>query len=532
MKDQYNIKINPHKLDTNSIEKHMDFEAVLEKFNSQLHVETESPKYGRLKYLYIGITSIAAVIALLFIARGLFERNSEMHSLALNRPFKKFSLPYTQYELNADTGDTIRHSSGSIIVVPATAFVDKKGKPINGKVKIEYREFDGPVDMFIEGVPGNTQNNSLQTAGLMQINGFKDGEPVFISNDKELSVELKSTVTNLININNLKAYTIKDSKNDWEVAADVEVEILSENLGLEEKNDTVTPLNSKANDKDAFFATLDKKYPKPKRPLKPLKGAPKGMTAMGIEFNISEFPELAQYENVDWFAPKAILDPLPEEGWNNVSVKRISESKYEIVMTPSAKSIAEGRKEVRFEAFPLVPYTQKSIKDYDRAINTYNLQLEERNEIIREELVLWELANEKFAQINDNIIKKDQQNSFKTIVCRFAIGQFGIWNSANIFNMEQIPKVQSDFIDTKGNPIDISKIYISDSKRQLFYESNDFKNLAFDVDNADMRLWAMDKKGVLYVSNSSPNKENYIIKFKMYPAVISTESDLRKILTS
>ena len=198
MKNNFDIKVNPPKLGSEDINKHKNFDALLEQFQqaggTQGGKELPIPTEGRffVKYLVGGGLAVAASIALIFVFRGMFNGGAENHTvLALHAPFKQAQKAFASFELDADKGDTIHHVSGSTIIVPAAAFVDKAGKPINGKVDIQYREFDDPVDLFLAGIPQKMEDQHLQTAGLMQIQGFQDGEPVFINKDRKLQMELK-----------------------------------------------------------------------------------------------------------------------------------------------------------------------------------------------------------------------------------------------------------------------------------------------------------------------------------------------------
>src|SRR5580765_7301581 len=67
-------------------------------------------------------------------------------------PNPNVNIPYQDYSVDAVLGDTLFYATGSIIVVPASAFVDKAGNIIKGKVQLKYREFSNPLDFFVAGI--------------------------------------------------------------------------------------------------------------------------------------------------------------------------------------------------------------------------------------------------------------------------------------------------------------------------------------------------------------------------------------------
>jgi hypothetical protein len=362
----------------------------------------------------------------------------------------------------------------------------------------------------------------------MQIQGFKDGEPVYIGKDKELQMELRATVSANLPLEDLKSYAFTAQEKNWTEGSTVKVEIISESGLLENPMDTVIKNDGSLKSKSAFLAELQKKYSKPVKPFEPSKGTPKGMIALGLDFNSKDFPEFAQYENVEWVAAKSIVSPLPEEGWSDMQVKRLSEMKYEIVMIPNEASKNQGRKEVRFEAFPLIPYTQKTKADYDKSLLAYKAAEAKREEIVNNELAAWEQGEGRFAHVNSNT---SDIAPVKSIISRFAVKQFGLWSAANKFNMDQIETVKPEYRDTKGNKVALVEVFVADNDRQLFYSSSERASLHFDAGNVHVQLWAIGTDGSLLVANPAPKAEGKTLRFVMQPASVKTETEIRKLLT-
>lgn len=525
MKQNYNIKINPQRPGSEEIAKHKNFKALLQRIENKSTVTAPATApVNYLKYIIGGSMAIAASIALFVFFRGQqFVTNENAGVLALKQPFENIKLPLSQYKVDAEKGDTLKHSSGSLIVIPATAFVDKNGKAIQGKVDIHYREYSNPVDMFLTGIPQSDKNTTLQSAAMIQIQGYKDGKPVFINKDKALQLELKSTVSASFPTESLTAYSYSNADPDWVKGNSVKTELIAsdDDNGLDAKSKTAAD-DKELSPREKFISSLEKKYPMPVKPIEPQKGVPEGMMALGLDFKAKDFPEFAQYENVEWFAKKSIVEPLPEDGWSGMKVNKISDLKYEMVMIPNENAIKSGRKEIRFEAFPLIPFNNKSKKEYEKANLAYQEKLKSRNESFDKALNQWVQTDGRFADSNpSDVIEK-----LKSIICKFSVDKFGLWNTANKFDLKTIGTLQPEFVSANGDKIAAKEIFVSDNKNHIYYSTSNSNTLHFDADNKKSKVWIMNAEGLLFVS-SGQTKEGDKIKFVLKPVETKSESDVK-----
>ncbi len=519
MKDNYNIKINPPKLSAEQIEKHMNFDALHEQMNQGKSAQKALPKNRFRIIVAISSLAVAASVALILVYSGLFNAEKEIAQLALNTPFEKIDIGFDSYQVDAEKGDTLRHNSGSVVVVPAAAFVDSKGKTVTGKVDIQYREMNQAADKFIAGVPQKAENTVLQSAGTMHIQGFKDGKAVFINPEKALQVELKTTVATALQLGELKSYAFSSKEKDWKDVGSVQTVVISEQAPETEKTENNQMTKSR------IFEKFQRKYPLPARPIEPVKGSPANMTVLGFDVNTKEFPEFAQYENVDWMALKSVVDPLPNDGWSNMKVNKIADLKYEIVMIPNEASRKKGRSEVRFEAYPLIPYNQKTMSDYEKAMNEYDKAMVRREEQLSREL----------ASLGTNDTPKEEKTSKKvkfstqTIVSRFSIKEFGLWSAAKRFDLKTLPTVNARFKDASGKNVDVAEVFVSDAEKQLYFSSSDKSKLNLDSESEYNKVWVLSN-GQLYVANPT-KRENNQIEFELQPALQpKNESDIRNVL--
>ncbi|MEM9819529.1 MAG: hypothetical protein AAF985_00595, partial [Bacteroidota bacterium] len=115
-------------------------------------------------------------------------------------PFKNVSVELEEIQVEDPTKEnTITMSSGSIITIPANAFVDKNGQPITSPVKLTYREFFETSELIASGIPMRVANENggeewMQTAGMFELQGFHNDEKAFIADGKSVEVSYASEV--------------------------------------------------------------------------------------------------------------------------------------------------------------------------------------------------------------------------------------------------------------------------------------------------------------------------------------------------
>ncbi len=127
--------------------------------------------------------------------------NTKSDKAFINPPISKLNIPYSSYKIKAEQGGTIAHKShpiamGSKIIIPKKAFVNKKGEEIIGDVEIRYREFHNQADIIASGIPMAYDSagvkSNLESAGMLDIRGYQNGEPVYINPSKTIRVEFAS----------------------------------------------------------------------------------------------------------------------------------------------------------------------------------------------------------------------------------------------------------------------------------------------------------------------------------------------------
>ncbi len=145
------------------------------------------------------IVLVIILIVILMIAKCNCYKKEIMAVRFVNPPILSGDIPFSDYTVDASKGDTIMYSSGTILLFPPNAFVDNKGELIKGKVNIQYREFNNPIDYFLSGIPMGYDSAGVhytfQSAGMCDIQAFQDGQPVFVNkkNKPEINIATKNT---------------------------------------------------------------------------------------------------------------------------------------------------------------------------------------------------------------------------------------------------------------------------------------------------------------------------------------------------
>ena len=111
-------------------------------------------------------------------------------------PFPGLEIPLTSFALNADRDTVIQMPNGSSISYRAGSLVDEDGNIVSGQVDLRYREFHDGIDIALSGIPMDIKtpdgSKTLQTAGMFEINAFKDGKNLEIADGKSIGVSLAS----------------------------------------------------------------------------------------------------------------------------------------------------------------------------------------------------------------------------------------------------------------------------------------------------------------------------------------------------
>lgn len=354
--------------------------------------------------------------------------------------FANINVAAQHLTVKGSDAQTLKLSSGSSIDVPAAAFVDANGTPVKGNVDITFREFHNAAEIIASGIPmkvfkQNGKEEWMQTAGMYEINGTQNGQPVFVAPGKTLNVNLISEVDGEYDF-----WKFDEGSGDWD------------NLGIStpQPNPNATiPQNAPINI-----------GPPPVAPIAFNQNTP----PIDLEVNLKNFPELADKQGIVWqYAGKdAQKDPannraIFQNSWDEIDLQANEDGQtYTLTLENDDEKIT----------LPVVPTLkgkdlEQALADYQQRLNSYQKKLASASEVSK---------------------LKKQQASF---IRSYSIEGFGIFNYDILTKMDNTIPILANFdfgIDLPANMRkDIVVFQISgNGKMVVKFPPSDWKKFRLD----------------------------------------------------
>lgn len=388
------------------------------------------------------------------------EINTNVPATAfIQPPIKNATIPFKEFAVDAEKGDTLFYHTGSIILFPPNAFIDKNGNPIKGNVNVTYREFTDPMDFYLSGIPMNYDSSGKQytfeSSGMCEIIAHKDGLPVFVNpkNKPEIffATQISSPKHNL--------YYLDSTQNNW----------------VNKGSGNVTDLTRNTN--DAPVANTSS-FIEMTEPLKPEKANNKS-PVIKIVIDPASFKELLVYDNLQFQLEPNEKNFNPDDAareWSNVELQKGSSKGLYTV------KFSNANKTVSYAARPVLEG-----KDYDKALKIFDknntayqknlnarLKIEKTNKVqyVKDSLANLRILeeNKRIDRLNaiiekqnavvDKINKQNlEANLSNKLVRSFQIDGFGIWNFDEPVSYNFQP-IAATFKDNNGNPIALTNIAV------------------------------------------------------------------------
>jgi hypothetical protein len=413
------------------------------------------------------ILIIAAIIliVLLLIAKCNCRTETKTAERCVNPPVPEADIPYKDYVVEAEKGDTIIFPSGTILLFPKDAFVDKHGKLIQGKVDIKYREFNNPADQFLSGIPMGYDSAGVhytfESAGMCDIQAFKNGQPVFVNKKNKPEINMasqnKDLAQNLYYLDTVSGKWINRGK--------------SEILELGKK--TITIASPKPEESN---------IPKPVKPSL----LDESLPLIKVIIDSNSFEELKAYHHLQFQIDKTESRFDPEAShtrWSDVQLKKSKIHGLYIIKFTS--EYGDRIQSVEYKVRPVLSDKDyaKAMLLYDKQMASYERKIEAKlaaNKANKEAYVkdslnnaIIDKENEKTARLNKIIEAKnaeiEAQNKIveaknmeitnvemtRSVIRNFEIDGFGIWNVDKPMSPDNFIAVNPLFVDTEGKEIEV-----------------------------------------------------------------------------
>ncbi|MBU3713643.1 MAG: hypothetical protein FGM46_01700 [Ferruginibacter sp.] len=400
--------------------------------------------------------NISALCILLVISIAFYQCKSNKPTIAYQQkveaPFAKHDIPFQEYTFDHDKGIKIERGTGTMIKIEGGSFEKKDGTSVTGSISLKVREFHDPTEIFQSGIPmsqDSLRNNFLQSAGMIELRAFSNGEELNLKNNKSVDVELAGFKPS----EGYQLYYLESNKN-W---------IVTDKFMSGENNRKKSKL-------DKILSFLSKPFKKKEAPEEVI------FTLFG---NVEEAPYLQNLKSQKWKVSGKNITPEVMEAirinWDEVKVVALDKKKkrYQLQFTKSVSIDYEKSiiKKISVEASPVLDE------------NNANAQDEFEKELKNYEATLQKMEEEK----KRVMLEADMVNSFK-------INKMGIWNVDKLMSAEGVTEVAVSFdfekdIDPILNNITLFAIYIDDNS-VIKYMPGDWKKVKFQT-NKRMKLVAV-----------------------------------------
>ncbi len=451
------------------------------------------------------------------IQNGSSTSQTKSNKAFIAPPISKLNVPYTSYHVKAEQGANITHKlSKSKIIIPKKAFVNKQGQDIVGDVEIRYREFHNQADIIASGIPMQYDSAGIKThlesAGMLDIRGYQNNEPVFIKPNKTITVEFASSqpadkynMYVLDTIGRNWVYTGRDNslkglkKQEGEkIAKEPEHNLDSPKMmALQKQIDAIPP---KIETEKTVYEKKINQLPKTTQPSIPNK-AIAGRPQFQLDVNYKEFPELEAFKNAVFEVGsenKNYDSKIADITWSSANVSEGPQKGKNYLLTLTLRARVEK----------LIVYPALTGADYDKALKSYEAKFADYKATVAKREATEKKLKEEFEakqtaytaelkKYNEDMVKervrmRQQQeqelaDEFSTLskeqaVTRiFNISNFGICNSDCPSSMPKGESMHPVFITNNGASfITPHNTYLVSHSKNVVYTIYNGSSLSYD----------------------------------------------------
>lgn len=515
---KHDINFDREPLSSEDIARHQDFDQVLNQYKA-----AKDPFYKN-KWLVSGSLASVLIVILLMTTWDMPGGSSDGLSY-VNPPIPQLNVSFASYTIDPGQAQEIEYHTGTIISIPANAFVDQDGKPVSGQVEIQYREMHDAVDFFLSGIPMTYDSAGVQytfeSAGMMEIQGYKDGKPVFVANDKSVNVQMASFQEGYYNV-----YQLDMEQQNWNLEGSTfaqfqvtEPEDSAELIALMETVEFQQPPLSETPEVQELYQEMKQieiqiAQVEEERPIEPLK-ANEERYRFNLDVDESEFPEIALWEGVFFEVSDETnnYDPsLSQFTWEDVQLKEYEgDNNYLVVLS-------RGDEKHAFLVQPVYKGDTygTAVSLYEERFAAYEQKLQERKEkeaqVKREyEAKLAQMEADRLQQQREweakmEQWKKEQEQAQlvgskrQQVMRAFTVNNFGVWNCDKPSMLPKGNKVLAQFVDEDNKELDINIVYLVEKGRNAIfsYPIHQKREIRYNP-GKDNLLWGVTKDNRLAV---------------------------------
>lgn len=477
--------------------------------------------------IVMAIASSTIIVGIAFIKPTSLETNSVVTKNKVLPPLKNVDIHFENYSVDANRSSKIKYfETGSVISIPASAFVDSVGKIINGKIDIKYRELHDAVDFFVSGIPMTYDSAGMQyhfeSAGMLEIQAYQHGKPVFVNPERKIIVEMASKQEE----DKFNIYKYYPLTGNWKYVYKDNVVILRRDKKHPDKKtipnavDNVLAKNNLANDSDLLIPEKSNRE----------------SFQFDVEIDSAEFPEMSVYKGLLFEVDKEEKDFNPtyaSSTWNDISLNK-GQQKGSYLMT-----LSKARESHTFETMPVFDE-----KNYDEALTFYKKMHAKRQEneakIQKSRDSIYGVLNRERLDQNE-FAKNTSQRELASVETQdfvkriFVISGFGIWNSDCPEKLPKGEQFAATYTDTLGNKLTFKTLYLVEKGRNAMFSIASYSRLYYDPTKKNT-LWAVTTDNKLAVFKEDDfekikiKDDSYTLKMNVINKPVTKAYEVRSIL--
>lgn len=100
------------------------------------------------------------------------------------------ALAKTEFQFVPDHDTMLSGQKGTILQIPADAFVDSNGILVKEPIRFEMKECLNKQDMLLSGLTTTSNGAFLESGGMLYLNARTEGGPVFLAKGKAIGVSM------------------------------------------------------------------------------------------------------------------------------------------------------------------------------------------------------------------------------------------------------------------------------------------------------------------------------------------------------
>ncbi len=437
---------------------------------------------------------------------------TETNSRCINPPYAEL-VEYEEYPISQNNRKrTITTKSGSIITIPAHAFVNENGEPVTKNITIRYRDFHNPMEFFLSGIPMDYDsagvNYTFTSAGMFDIDAKAGGEQLYLKEDKEIELQLVSKQDEVYNF-----YNYDTSENQWNYLYTEEESSIKPfvNKSVEKKEQVVETKTVETQEKEYTFSDLHKLDPNKRIELLTSKQTIKVRKPTNYFFNaedvISNKSSLNKIDNLVLEIDKGqgFKESYYTVAWDTVFITEQNYS-YTLIMI-------KGGKKLNYSVTPILDE-----KSYATAMEEFKTQ-----EAASEKEIAY--ARKRQKETLDIAVINEQWTSMRNI----KVNNLGTYNCDRPLPMPLFAKNGSRFIyDSNGNRLFYTQLFVSQPKKNVLW-AYPMKRQWYYSEQLDNVGWFITQQGqIAIIEPSIFNQENHE---RFTAMVYEKDEGLKKLFT-